>query len=107
MNIRIGTNDVPNSTSREIQNNLLKLKSLVNKKLPQCKVSLSAPSPRTGNRKTTLTVSQLANHLLNLNIDVIDNRNIKNRHLGQKGLHLNDSRSKLLARYLIKKIQLF
>ena len=36
MIIYIGTNDAPNSRAREIQDNLLKLKS--NKKLPQCKI---------------------------------------------------------------------
>ena len=54
-----------------------------------------------------MTVSQLVNHLLNFNIDVIDNRNIKNRHLSRKGLHLNDSESKLLARNFLEKMKLF
>ena len=107
MIIHIGTNDAPSSTSREIQDNLLKLKALVNEKLPQCKVWLSTPTLRTDNGKATLTVSQLVNHLLNLNIDVIDNRNIKSRHLRRKGLHLNDSGSKLLARNILEKIKLF
>ena len=107
MIIHTGTNDAPSSTSREIQDNLLKLKALVNEKLPQCKVWLSTPTLRTDNGKATLTVSQLVNHLLNLNIDVIDNRNIKSRHLSRKGLHLNDSESKLLARNFLEKIKLF
>ena len=64
MIIHIGTNDVPRSTSREIQDNLLNLKSLVNEKLHQCKVSLSTPTLRTDNGKATLIVSQLVNHLL-------------------------------------------
>ena len=68
---------------------------------------LSTPTLRTDNGKVTLTVSQLVNHLLNLNIDVIDNRNIKSRHLSRKGLHLNDSGSKLLARNVLEKIKLF
>ena len=96
--MHIRTNEVPSSTSIEIQNNLLKLKSLVNKKLLQCKVWLSTLTLRTDNGKTTLTMSQLGNHLLNLNIDVMGNRNIKNRHLSRKGLHLTDSGSTLLAR---------
>ena len=65
----------------KIQDNLLKLKSLAKEKLPQRKVWLSTPTLRTDNRKATLTGSQLVNHLLNLIIDVIDNRKIKNRHL--------------------------
>ena len=43
MIIHTGTNDAHSSTSREIQDNLLKLKALVNEKLPQCKVWLSTP----------------------------------------------------------------
>ena len=35
MIIHTGTKDAPSSTFREIQGNLLKLKALVNKKLPQ------------------------------------------------------------------------
>ena len=46
------------------------------------------------------------NHLLNLNIDIIDNRNI-NRHISRKGLHLNDSGPKLLARDFLEKMKLF
>ena len=38
MIIHTGTNDAPSSTSREIQDNFLRLKALVNEKLPQCKV---------------------------------------------------------------------
>ena len=38
MIIHIRTNDAPSSTSRDIQDNLFKLKSLVNEKLRQCKV---------------------------------------------------------------------
>ena len=64
MIIHIGTNDVPGSTSREIQDNLLNLESLVNEKLPQCKVSLSTPTLRPDNGKATLIVPQLVNHLL-------------------------------------------
>ena len=86
---------------------MLKLKALVNEKLPQCKVWLSTPTLRTDNGKATLTVSQLVNHLLNLNIDVIDNRNIKSMHISQKGLHLNDSGSKLLVRNFLEKMKLF
>ena len=105
--MHIGANDAPSSTSREIQDKLLKLISLVNEKLPQCQVWLSTPTLRTDNGKATLTESRLVNHLLNLNIDVIDDRNIKTRHLSRKGLHLNDSGSKLLARNFLEKMRLF
>ena len=86
-----------------IQDNLLKLKSLVNEKLHQWKVWLSTPTLRTDNGKASLTVYQLMNYLLNLDIDVIDNRNIKSRYLRRKGVYLNDSGPKLLA----KKMKIF
>ena len=47
-----------NPTSREILDNILKLKSLVNEKLPQCKVWLSTPMLGSNNGKAAaLTVS--------------------------------------------------
>ena len=84
----------------------MELKSLVNEKLPQCKVWLLTPKLRTDDGRETLIVSQLVNRLLNLNIDVISNRNIKNTHLSRKSLHLNDSGSKLLARNFLETIKL-
>ena len=65
MIIYIGTNTTPSSLSREIQDNLLKTKYLVNQKLPQCKVWLPTPTLTTDHGKATLTliVSQLVNQL--------------------------------------------
>ena len=54
-----------------------------------------------------MTVSQLVSHLLNLNIDVINNRNFKNRYPSREILHLNDSGSKLLAKNFLEKMKLF
>ena len=99
----IGKNDAPSSISKDIQDNLLKLKSLVKKKLPQYKVWLPTSTLRTDNGKATLTVRQLVNHLLNLNLDVINSRNIKNRHHTRKNRDLSELESKLLARNFFKK----
>ena len=41
--------------------------------------------------KAHITVRQLTKHLLQLKIDTINNNNINVRHLGGKGLHLNQS----------------
>ena len=49
--------------------------------LPDCKVFISTPTLRSGNGKATLTVNQLTNHLLQLNTDIVDNRNIISKHL--------------------------
>ena len=48
--------------------------------------------------KAAVTVSQLTNHLLQLDIDIIDNRNITARNLGKKGLHLNPTGTNRLAK---------
>ena len=45
-----------------------------------------------------LTVTQTTKHLLQLNIDVADNRNIHSRGLGVKGLRLNLSGINILAK---------
>ena len=60
------------------------LKSFITDNLPKCKVVISTPTLRTDDRKAAFTVSQLTNHLL-LDIDIIDNRNINARNLGNKG----------------------
>ena len=69
--------------------------------LPNCKVVISTPTLRTDNGKTALTVSQLTNHLLQLDIDIIDNRNINTRNHGNKGLHLNPTDTNRLAKNLL------
>ena len=62
---------------------------------------------RTDDGKAALTVSQLTNHLLQLDIDIIDNRNINARNLGNKGLHLNPTGTSRLAKNLLSSIKSF
>ena len=101
------TNDAYHSTSWEILNKLLNFKSLIQEKLPDCKVFISTPTLRSDNGKATLTVNQLTNHLLQLNIDIVDNRNIISKHLSRKGLHLNESLSRRLATNFLERIKKF
>ena len=88
-------------------NKLLNFKSLIQEKLPDCKVFISTPTLRSDNGKATLTVNQLTNHLLQLNIDIIDNRNITSKYLSRKGLHLNESGSRRLAINFLERIKKF
>ena len=90
-------NDTYHSMSREILKKFLNFKSLIQKKLPDCKVYILTPTLRSNNGKATLTVNQLTNHLLQLNIDMFNNRNITSKHLSQKRLHLNESGSQRLV----------
>ena len=66
LTIHVGKNDGSSSTSREILNKLLKLKSIAMDINPDCDVWLSAITMRTDWRKEALTVSHLTNHLLHL-----------------------------------------
>ena len=53
--------------------------------------------------RSALTVRNLCGHLLDLNMDILDNRNITSKHLGRKGLHLNKAGSTRLAKNIIHK----
>ena len=102
-----GTNDAPYSRSWKILGNLLTLKYFITDNFPNCKVVISAPTLRMHDGKVTLTVSQLTNHLLQLDIDIIDNRNINARKLGNKGLHLNPTGTSRLAKNPLSCIKSF
>ena len=87
--LHVRTNDSVSWTSREILDDLLQLKSAITKTLPNCNVIFSQPSLRVDNGKTALTLHRLNEHFAELNLDVVNNRNIKVTYIGQKGLHLN------------------
>ena len=101
------TNDAYHSMSREILRKFLNFKSLIQKKLPDCKVYILTPTLPSNNGKATLTVNQLTNHLLQLNIDMVNNRNIISKHLSQKRLHLNESGSQRLVITFLERIKKF
>ena len=105
--VHIGTNDATRSTSREILDKLLKLTTFIKKTLAETKVTFSAPTIRSDNGKAALTVRNLSEHLLDLNIDILDNRIITNKHLSYKGVHLNKVGYTRLAKNIIYKLQKF
>ena len=105
--LHVGTNDAKNLPSRTVLDNLLKLKALVRDSLPTCRVFISTPTLRTDDGKAQITVRQLTKHLLQLKIDTINNNNINVRHLGGKGLHLNQSGSNLLSKNFLNAIEKF
>ena len=100
-----GTKDAPYLTSQKILDNLLTLKSFITDNLRNCKVVISTPALRTDEQKGALTVSQLTNHLLQLDIDIIGNRNINARNLCNKGLQLNPAGTSHLAKKLLSSIK--
>ena len=60
--VHIGTNDATRSTSREILEKLLKLKTLIK----ETEVTFSTPTIRSHNGKAALTIRNLWDHLLDL-----------------------------------------
>ena len=100
--VAIGTNDATCSAFREILHKLLKLKTVIKETLPETEVTFSTPTIRSDNGKAALTVRNLCDHLLDLNVDILDNRNVTSKHLGRKGLHLNKAGSTRLAKNIHK-----
>ena len=103
--IHAGTNNAPYLISLKILNNLITFQSFITDKLSNCKVVISSPTFRTDDGKAAL--SQFANHLLQLDIDIIDNRNINARNLGNKGLHLNPTCTSRLAKNHLSSLKSF
>ena len=103
--LHVGTNDSVSRTSREVLNDLLQLKSAITKTLPNCQIISSQPTLRVDNGKAALTLHCLNEHFPELNLDIINNSNIKVKHIGQKGLHLNPKGKGRLALNFIRKIR--
>ena len=104
--IHAGTNNTVKFTS-DVLNKLLQLKSFIQEKLSDAEITISTPTMRPGNGKAALTVRQLTNHLINLKVDVLDDRNITSKHLNRRGLHLNQSGSNLSTKNIISKLRKF
>ena len=102
--IQAGTNYAVKFTSRD---KLLQLKSFIQERFPGAEIIVCTPTLRSDNGKAALTIRQLTNHLINLKIDILDNRNITGKHLSKRGLHLNQFGSNLLTKNIISKLQKF
>ena len=81
-------NEFVSRTSCDILDNLLQLESVITKTLPYCQVPFSQPTLRVDNEKAALTLHRLNEHFSELNLDVVNDSNIKDKHIGQQGLHL-------------------
>ena len=98
MILHVGTNNAEYFTSRDVLDKLLKLKTFIGETCPQCQTIFSTPTIHSDKSKANWTVRQLPNHLLQLKIDVVDNRNIIERCFDRKGFHLNFSGTIQLAK---------
>ena len=101
--LHIETNDTVSKTSRHILDELLQLKQYNINILPTCRVIAARQTIRSDNGKTALTLSNLNKHLGQLEVDFIDNVNIKKLHLGKKSLHFNEICEKRFELNLLQK----
>ena len=105
--LHIGANDFVSRTSRGILDYLLQLKSVITKMLPNFQVMFSQPTHRVDNGKAALIQHHVNEHFSELNLDVVNNSNIKVKHIGQKDLHLNTKGRGRLVLNFIHKIRVF
>ena len=103
--LHVGTNDTNNCISREIMDKLLSLKKYITDRNKDCKVIVSEIITRLDDGVTTLKVSKFNILLSELNIPTISNRNICKKHLGSRGLHLNQSGNARFAMNFISAIR--
>ena len=105
--LHVGTNDALNLPLNETLDEILELKRKIEEINKDCKVhfDILTPTYRFGNRKAGNTVNELTNMFINLNLPILNNKNISLKHLGYKGLHLNSYGSSSLAMSLISVIQ--
>ena len=102
--VHAGTNDLANGTN--LLNQVKKIVKQVKKVSQNTKIVFSSIIIRKDRKNIDKTVSQvnsyLKNHCNQMNIDFIDNGNLKEKHLGQKKLHLNKKGNSILANNFLK-----
>ena len=88
--LHIGTNDCVTNTAIKVFDDLLLLKAHIEKSVPGIKVILSQPIMRYDVPLTCSRVSELIEKLNVINAPQMENNNILRKHIGRKGLHLNE-----------------
>ena len=88
--LHVGGNDCASQkTSDEIICDLLELKTFIESKLPNCVIIISTLTERIDKRQAGVISKNVNAKLKLLDIHLLNNDNIKQEHLGKKGLHLN------------------
>ena len=99
--LHVGTNDCTNKSAETILDELLHLKHFINQSLPNATIIISQPIIRTDNSKAMSTITTLNKMLNSLKLYILDNSNIEEKHLSNRGLHLNDYGTKRMALNII------
>ena len=103
--LHVGTNNAPDMASNEILDELLSLKHRLEKECPSTKVIISSLTTRTDNGKAALTIRNFNTHLRQLDVEIVDNKNITAGDLGKKGLHFSKAGKIKFAKNLKSKLE--
>ena len=97
--LHICSNDAANkeTTTDDLFSRIIRLKSFAEYKVPGINVAISCPTIRTDNGAANKKLVELREILKNAGYTIITNDNIMFKHLGKKGLHLNQHGVKQLA----------
>ena len=104
--IHAGTNNARLDTSSAVINKLLWLKSYIVNNYDVTNVFISLPTTRSDDGKACFTIRNINQKLIDTCDKFVDNRNISQKHLGVKGLHLNKKGKNLLCSNFINLVRL-
>ena len=94
------TNAITN-TPQMIVDKLIKLKRNIEGVLQKCRVIIRKLIVRTDNIKTNTTIRNTNRLIKELQTLTVDNSNISEKHLGKRGLHLNQEGNTVFASNLL------
>ena len=106
--LHIGSNDCANNSSKKALHDLMCLKSHIEHTTPGIRIIISQPIIRydvDNNALACVTVRHLIKKINSINCDILDNSNIVRRHVGKRGLHLNEIGTARLAMNIISLIR--
>ena len=87
--LHVGSNNTMTQNPKTIVDNIIKLKDYIESRLKTCTVIISSLIMRNDNKKANNTTMRVNVMLYKLNLQMVNNDNISDIHLGKKGLHLN------------------
>ena len=99
--LHVGSNDCTLSTSDVAISNLKRLIQYIEETVPGIKVIISQPILRHDIALARITASRLVERINKENLFILNNSNIVRKHVGRKGLHLNQYGTARLAMNLI------
>ena len=101
----MGTNNAVSDSQEDIFSKLISVVDNKNRSLPKCNVFISDLIKCADNRKTNGVCEKVNTFLKQSNYPVLDNSNIKEKHLGKRSLHLNAKGNAILTNNFLNAIR--